>query len=504
MKLSRPVRSLSAIVTLGSCLLAGAQAGTRVSADALRAGCSDDAARLCAGVQPGGGRVIACLQQHKDALSNQCRQAAGLPPKPAPAPPAESAPSAAAPAASPGAPPPSTIIGATAPPSPALNKPTVVAGEKFVRRVIHDTTHENMIAASIRLPETWTLDSKVEWHYDWVENPISVSAHAVNPAGTEAFSLYPLWRLDAIEVAPQYRQYVKGRPSHPGDRMPTGAIDMPVQPPVQALATFIKQERPNATNLKWIGQQELPGLAKALGLNPWPNDHGVAIKVRYDLNGKPVEEAFFGVYYSSQGGNEAKSVGQMHMAANAIKQTNWGFRGLQSFRAPAGALDKRMAVFCLIAKSFAYSPEWQQLNHTIQEQMLAAFNQKLQQGYDQIRAGQAAMAQMQAQEKALNASVAKTEANLRSPGFDDSWLRTSSGGSGGGGAPRSSSDHFSDNIRGVDTMNDPSTGGTTQLSNAGQYHFTDGFGNYRTTDDPNYTPEKAGESGSWTQMTVAP
>ena len=33
--------------------------------------------------------------------------------------------------------------------------------------------------------------------------------------------------------------------------------------------------------------------------------------------------------------------------------------------------------------------------------------------------------------------------------------------------------------------------------------FTDGFGNYRTTDDPNYTPEQAGEVGSWTRMTAA-
>jgi hypothetical protein len=44
----------------------------------------------------------------------------------------------------------------------------------------------------------------------------------------------------------------------------------------------------------------------------------------------------------------------------------------------------------------------------------------------------------------------------------------------------------------------------TPLSNLGQYHFTDGFDNYRTTDDPNYTSEKAGEVGSWTQMTAEP
>jgi hypothetical protein len=78
---------------------------------------------------------------------------------------------------------------------------------------------------------------------------------------------------------------------------------------------------------------------------------------------------------------------------------------------------------------------------------------------------------------------------------DDSYLRD--------GGKRSAADHWDDVIRGVDTVNDPSNGGTTQLSSLGQYHFTDGFGNYRTTDDPNYTPEQAGEVGSWTRMTAA-
>ena len=68
-------------------------------------------------------------------------------------------------------------------------------------------------------------------------------------------------------------------------------------PPMQALAKFIQQTRPNVANFKWIGQQDLPDLAKALKVDPWPNDHGVAIKIGYDLDGQPVEEAFFGVYY---------------------------------------------------------------------------------------------------------------------------------------------------------------------------------------------------------------
>jgi hypothetical protein len=497
MKISSVICLFSSIVVFGACAAAGAQSsGNPVSLDALRAACSDDAARLCAGVQAGGGRIVACLKQNQDALSNQCRQAAGLPPK-----------SGASVASQPGSSPTSSAMAAAASssngpaqPAPAIGQPTKVAGEEFVRRAIPDPAH-GMAAATLRLPEKWTLDSKVEWHYDWVENPLIFTAHAANPDNSEAYFLYPLLRLESIDVAPQYRQYLRGKQSQPGERMSTGAINMPLQPPAQALALFIKQVRPNAANLKWLGQQDLPSLAQALQLAPWPNDHGVAIKVSYDLNGQSVEEAFFGVYYSSQGGNEAKSVGQMQMAANMIKQTNWGFRALQSFRAPAGTLDKRMGVFCLIAKSLTDNPQWDQLGKTIHDQMMAAFNQKLQQGYDQIRASQAAMAQMQAQEKSFDASIAKQDAALRSPGFDDSWLRTSSGGGSDGASTRSSADHFDDNIRGVDTLNDPSTGGTIQLSNAGQYHFTDGFGNYRTSDDPNYTPEKAGEVGTWTQMT---
>jgi hypothetical protein len=75
--------------------------------------------------------------------------------------------------------------------------------------------------------------------------------------------------------------------------------------------------------------------------------------------------------------------------------------------------------------------------------------------------------------------------------------RASSGGGidgmlrGEGG--RGSSDRVSDLIRGVDTLNDPSTGGTKQLDNSGGYnHFTDGFGNYRTYDNPKCHGGKSG------------
>jgi hypothetical protein len=214
----------------------------------------------------------------------------------------------------------------------------VVAGEKFVERVITDTEHGGMRAATIHLPEKWHFESKIEWHYNWIEYPLSYSSHAESPDNAEAYFQYPLQRLEIVDVAPQWSQYTPANKYKPGDRLPTGAIFSPAQPPMQAMAKFIQTVRPNVTNLKWIGKEDLPDLAKVLHLDPWPNQHGVAIKIGYDLNGQPVEEAFFGVYYISKQGTDAASVGQMRMAAGTIQQTNWGFQALQSFRAPAGTL----------------------------------------------------------------------------------------------------------------------------------------------------------------------
>jgi hypothetical protein len=474
--------------------VAGAQTGGQPSVAALRAACADDAQKLCAGVQPGGGRIVACLKEHKDSLSDRCKQAAGLPVNPG----SSSAPAAGSSPATPAGPAnaPSKAP-ATASPSeaPATGAASTIGGEKFVDRVITDTEHEGMRAATIHIPEKWSFESKIEWHYDRIEVPLIFSAHAENPDNAEAYFQYPLLRAEIVDVAPQYRRYVPNK-NKPGDRLPTGAIWSAPIPPMQALAKFIQQTRPNATNLKWIGQQDLPDLAKALKMEAWPGDHGVAIKIGYDLNGQPVEEAFFGVYYISKQGTDAVSLGQLSMAAGALQQTNWGFRALQSMRAPAGTLDKRMPMFCVIAKSVYVNPEWVRLTKAINDKMMADFNQKMKQGWDQLRAAQAIMQQTMQQQAAFQANFDKQEEAFRnSGGVDDSFLRD--------GGKRSAADHWDDLIRGVDTVNDPSTGGTTQLSNLGQYHFTDGFGNYRTSDDPNYTPEKAGEVGSWQQMTLA-
>lgn len=42
---------------------------------ALHGACHEDVQRLCAGIQPGGGRIIACMRDHAGDLSPTCRDA---------------------------------------------------------------------------------------------------------------------------------------------------------------------------------------------------------------------------------------------------------------------------------------------------------------------------------------------------------------------------------------------------------------------------------------------
>jgi hypothetical protein len=241
-----------------------AQAQDQPSLAAIRAACAEDAQKLCPGVQPGGGRIVACLKEHKDSLSDRCKQAAGLAANAsgssAPGAPAATSGSSAATADSPATSSssvarPSVSAATETKPAPASKaassksapaKSNVAKGdsatkrEKFVERVIADSEHNGMRAATIHLPEKWNFESKIEWHYGWIEYPITFSSHSENPDNAEAYFQYPLLRLETVDVAPQLRQYDPGRKVKPGDRLPTGAISMAPQPPMKAMVSGVK------------------------------------------------------------------------------------------------------------------------------------------------------------------------------------------------------------------------------------------------------------------------
>ncbi len=361
---------------------------------------------------------------------------------------------------------------AHAQPRPASGnaKGPVVAGEKLSPRAIQDTT-QRLPFGVMAVPASWNFDGRLNWNYGHVELPVIFSCRAQNPANEEAVYSYP--QEAYYELNPPDRMTPIGQNA-------LGYTHLAPMPPMQMLARFIQRTRRDVAGLKFVGYKDLPGLPKAMKVDQYKQDKppmGLGIKVSYTLNGRPVEEEFYAVsihntvpYNGPQG---------------RTYQIYWGTVALFSFRAPAGTLDQRRPVFAAIVKSFRPNPAWQARYQAVQQYLNEEFTRNLQKGYTQIAAAAALSRQISANNDAMIANIDRQLAQSRT-----------SSSSGGG---RSSSAKFDDYIRGVDTLDDPYYG-TTQLSNRNQFHWTDGFGTYRSSNDANYNPNQS-EVGNWTPMT---
>jgi hypothetical protein len=221
------------------------------------------------------------------------------------------------------------------------------------------------------------------------------------------------------------------------------------------------------------------GLAQRLGveLGGLPAEE-VGLQIEYEANGRPIVEEFYGVKVSQT----VPYYGPM----GAMNQVNWGFARLIAFAAEKGAVDGLRDTFWRIASSLQVNPLWQQLYTQILQQLQQQFNQYIQAGYDQIAA---------AGQHSRTIS-AKNDAMLR--GFEQQ-RQAAAQSSSAARRESLSSEGFSEYIRGVETMNDPYWGESQQDANY-SYHWTDGSGNYQSSNDAFFNPNIGGTQ-NWTLMT---
>jgi hypothetical protein len=361
----------------------------------------------------------------------------------------------------------------TATPPPAPPVPKMVDGEKFTPRQILDAKLQNIPAFNYSAPATWKDESQIYWEFGNINMPATASISVTNPANEEAFFMFEPQQF--FTIVPDGGFYREGYSSCKVTKL------HPQEPPV-ALAAFIKRQRQDVEDLKIIGWRDLPDLPKSLQVQLATTQKGVGIRVTYKLNGKPVEEEFYSVYYYQS------------IPAGRVSQVNWGLGALHSFRAPAGTLDKRRNVYCAIVKSIKMQKPWFDKAYAIKKQLIATYQRNLKASYDQIAAAAALSKQITAQSDAFLANVDRSLAASRQSTYASSAATE-------GAEPRSANDKQDDYIRGVDTTVDPLYG-TSQHSFNDQYHWTDGYGNYRNSSDINYDPNHH-EVGSWQLMPLA-
>jgi hypothetical protein len=467
-----------------------AQAASPQLSDA-RTACASDVQKLCPDVPPGGGRILDCLKQHKDEVSDGCKRAilsaigkssgdASAADNPAPAA-ANPAPVAASPA------PPAAAVerhndagsASTAP----LSSPSksAISGEHYFLmkqvKIIDQGMGQGKPAYDLMIPKDWQFKGWVNVGVaeggcfgDW----FSVVGIADSPNNSVELQILPQFTWQYIDDPVGQRQM---QTQNQND-VKFGMKACPVRAPVRA-EEFLRQDMvPKCTkvckNTSVVSAEPFPELEEMvrhqLGLPPAAaggnasNTRVDAARVRVafdDDKGQPVE-----------GWMAAAIVVHTMPAGGRGAAYDWHAVSVLFFHAPKGKLDANDKLFKMIASTIHPEPEWQRWSNGV----IASLYQKKQEELAKQAAIIAAFRQHVAD--VVNGVTADQMAGANQAALGQDQL-----------------------IRGVQTFRDPATGATFELSNQYDHAWLNGTNDYVMSDDPNFNPNGK-LKGDWNQLEV--
>jgi Cysteine rich repeat len=465
------------------------QTSTAQAADA-RTACAADVQKLCAGVPAGGGRVLACLKQHKDEVSDGCKRAilaamgrsgsdAGSAASPAPA-----ASNPAAPAGSASTAPSSSPSKSSLPSnqkSHASSTASAVSREHYFLmkqvKIIDQGMGQGKSAYDLMIPKDWQFKGAVNVNEaeggcfgDW----FSVFGDATSPDNSVEFQIAPQFTWQYMDDPAGQRQM---QAQNQKDAQ-SGMKPCPVRAPIKAEEFLRKDMVPKCTkackNTTVVSAEAFPQLEEMtrhqLGLPPAASGGNTgntridAARVRVsfdDDKGQPAEGwmAAAIVVHTMPGGGHGSAY-------------DWHAVNVLFFRAPKGQLDANDKLFKLIASTIRPELEWQKWSNGV----IASLYQRKQEEL----AKQAAMLVAFRQHVAdvVNGVTANSTVGANQAAFGQDQL-----------------------IRGVQTFRDPTTGSRFELSNQYDHAWLNGTNEYVMSDDPNFNPNGK-LNGNWNQLEV--
>ena len=458
---------------------------------ALRAGCAEDAQKLCAGVASGGGRILACLKAHKDELSAQCKQAAAqaaslgnnsssdaVAAAPAAAAPASSAPvgSSAATKLPSAAPKPASAASASTSGRTAhavKEAPGAFLRMKQVQIIDQgmDKVQAPLPAIDLLIPSAWDFKGNVlvgggkgGCFADW----FAVFWEATNADGSIAFQGAPNFSWQYADDPAVLKKLTDPNRRQLG----AGGKPCPVMKPMKAEAYFREialKTLPSGTTI--VSVEPFPELnqiaRKQMGLPPGdaPSGSGaqtdaIRARVEFQKDGKP-QEGWLGIAVVTRIYRQGRGVFYDSHAIDSM-----------ALRTAKGQLDSNDKLFKVMVSSVRPEPKWQAYSGGIIVKLLNAEAQK-----EAIQDKIVADLQRYAAQTIMDVTANQMKGSMNSAaGFDQ-------------------------NIRGVQTFRNPATGGTMELSNLYDHAWLNSSNEYVMSDDPNFNPN-AQLSGSWNQLQV--
>lgn len=457
-----------------------------------RAACASDVQKLCAGVPSGGGKIVACLKQHKDQVSDDCKRAvltAMGQPAAAAVPSTDSAPISPTPAS--GASPAKhrNDIPTTSTPVPPANQPASHSskpgsGSGYVLmkqvKIIDQGLGQGKPAYDLMIPTTWDFKGWVNVGVaeggcfgDW----FSVVGDAQSPDKTIELQILPQFTWQYVDdPAGQSQMQTQNQAD-----VKFGMKACPVRAPIRA-EEFLRKDLvakctkicKNATVVSAEPYLELEETVRhQLGLPP-ASAGGNSDNTRIDA--ARVRIAFDNDKGQPAEGWIAAAI-VVHTIPSGGRGTayDWHAVNVLFFYTPKGQLDANDKLFKMIASTIRPEPEWQRWSNGI----VASLYQKKQEELAKQSAMIAAFRQHVAD--VINGVTANQMA-----GANQAFLGQDQ------------------NIRGVQTFRDPSTGANYELSNLYDHAWLNGQNEYVMSDNPNFNPN-GNLDGNWTQLdTVRP
>jgi len=335
---------------------------------------------------------------------------------------------------------------------------------------------------AIRGPVGWTLESDVQWNLNNNVVPVTLGAALTDPEETKRLQFFPdltcYWLSGDAAL------------NNPG-QMNMGMLNVAPMEPKAALAEAVTRiYQPNVPGFQITGVREVPGLPGALG-QAGPNVTGVGLRAVFPWEGKQMEEEI----YALHGVGSATMRGE----AGVTTQTTWGLTSVHGFITQEGSLDQDRSMFTYMVRSGTPNPAWVELHLGVKQHLDAQFQKNL---IDNRRAREAIMAQsraLAAQNEAFRANIMQRHRAAMDTTDHKSFIAGIHSGGSSSSSGMSGHEKYIDSIHDRETFHDSSTVTGTSQHGYADHHWSDGWGNYIHTDNPNVDPN-IGSTVEWQQL----